>query len=87
MINFASGSPETAKSADKELGGAIHTMNPHVTFFWCDEDGQDLVEYSLLLAFLALAAIAILSGVSGSVNALWTTITSSLTSVASYMGS
>jgi Flp pilus assembly pilin Flp len=62
-------------------------MNPHVTFFWCDEDGQDLVEYSLLLAFLALAAIAILSGVSGSVNALWTTITSSLTGVASYMGS
>jgi Flp pilus assembly pilin Flp len=58
-------------------------MNPHVTAFWCDEDGQDLVEYSLLLAFLALAAIAILSSVSGSVNALWATISSSLTSAAS----
>ena len=58
-------------------------MNSHVRVFLRDEDGQDLVEYSLLLAFLALAAIAILSSVSGSVSALWTTINTSLTSAAS----
>jgi Flp pilus assembly pilin Flp len=58
-------------------------VNPHVTGFWHHEDGQDLVEYSLLLAFIALAAISILSSVSGSVSSLWTSINSKLTSAAS----
>jgi Flp pilus assembly pilin Flp len=58
-------------------------VNPHVTFFWRHEDGQDLVEYSLLLAFIALAAISILSSVSGSVSSLWTSINTKLTSAAS----
>jgi Flp pilus assembly pilin Flp len=33
-----------------------------------DEEGQDLVEYALLLVFLALAAIAILPTLGSSVN-------------------
>ena len=36
-----------------------------------EEEGQDLVEYSLLLAFIALAAVAVLSGISGNVTTLW----------------
>jgi Flp pilus assembly pilin Flp len=36
-----------------------------------EEDGQDLVEYSLLLAFIALAAAALLSAVSRNVVTLW----------------
>ena len=36
-----------------------------------EEDGQDLVEYSLLLAFIALAAVALLSSVSRNVVTLW----------------
>ncbi|WP_180538343.1 Flp family type IVb pilin [Nevskia soli] len=47
--------------------------------FWQEEEGQDLVEYSLLLAFIALAAIGVLTNVSKSVNGLWTTVNSSLT--------
>jgi pilus assembly protein Flp/PilA len=50
--------------------------------FWQEEDGQDLVEYSLLLAFIALAAVALLSGVGGNVNKIWTTINSSIGSAA-----
>lgn len=46
--------------------------------FWQEEDGQDLVEYSLLLAFIALAAVAILSGVKGQITALWTSINNAL---------
>ncbi len=46
---------------------------------WREEDGQDLVEYSLLLAFIALAAIGVLTNVSKSINGLWTTVNSSLT--------
>ncbi len=28
--------------------------------WWCDERGQDLVEYTLLIAFLATASVALL---------------------------
>jgi Flp pilus assembly pilin Flp len=38
---------------------------------WTEEDGQDLVEYSLLLAFIALAAVALLTSVSSNVVGLW----------------
>ncbi len=48
--------------------------------FWKEEEGQDLVEYSLLLAFIALAAVGLLSGVRGTISGLWTTINSTLTS-------
>jgi len=44
--------------------------------FWQEEDGQDLVEYSLLLAFIALAAVALLSSVGGNISKIWTTINS-----------
>ncbi len=50
---------------------------------WQDDGAQDLVEYSLLLAFIALAAIALLSSAGGSVKTIWTHINSSLTSAAS----
>ena len=46
--------------------------------FWQEEDGQDLVEYSLLLAFIALAAVAILSGVKNQIATLWTSISNAL---------
>jgi len=49
-----------------------------MTAFWQEEDGQDLVEYSLLLAFIALAAVALLSSVKGSIASLWTSISTAL---------
>lgn len=50
--------------------------------FWQEEEGQDLVEYSLLLAFIALAAIALLSAAGGSVKTIWTSINTNLSSAA-----
>jgi Flp pilus assembly pilin Flp len=50
--------------------------------FWCEEDGQDLVEYSLLLAFLALAAVTILQSTSSSLNTLWAKISNTLSNAA-----
>jgi Flp pilus assembly pilin Flp len=38
---------------------------------WRDEEGQDLVEYTLLLAFVALASAGIFSSVGGSVSGIW----------------
>ncbi len=49
---------------------------------WKEEDGQDLVEYSLLLAFIALGSIGLLSGTKTSINGIWTHINTSLTSAA-----
>ncbi len=46
--------------------------------FWQEEDGQDLVEYSLLLAFIALAAVAILSSASTNIQKLWNGISDAL---------
>ncbi len=51
--------------------------------FWQEEDGQDLVEYSLLLAFIALAAIALMSSAGTSVSTIWSKISSQLTSASS----
>jgi Flp pilus assembly pilin Flp len=48
--------------------------------FWQEEDGQDLVEYSLLLAFIALAAVALLSSVKTQIQTLWGDISNALTS-------
>jgi Flp pilus assembly pilin Flp len=39
--------------------------------FWNDEQGQDLIEYTLLMAFIALASAAIFVGAGTSVNGIW----------------
>jgi Flp pilus assembly pilin Flp len=45
-----------------------------------DEDGQDMVEYSLLLAFIALAAVGVLTGIKVQIKGIWSTISSTLSS-------
>ena len=55
--------------------------------FWKEEDGQDLVEYSLLLAFIALAAVALLGGVKGQISNMWTTINNTMSNATSTAGS
>jgi|GraSoiStandDraft_46_1057282.scaffolds.fasta_scaffold1373130_1 Flp pilus assembly pilin Flp len=57
-------------------------INSILSALWQEEEGQDLVEYSLLLAFIALAAIALLSAAGGSVKTIWTSINSNLASAA-----
>jgi Flp pilus assembly pilin Flp len=37
-----------------------------------DEQGQDLIEYTLLLAFVALASAAIFIGAGNSITGIWT---------------
>jgi Flp pilus assembly pilin Flp len=55
-------------------------INPALQAFWNGEEGQDMVEYSLLLAFIALAAVGLLSGIKTQITGLWTTINSTLAS-------
>jgi Flp pilus assembly pilin Flp len=39
--------------------------------FWEDERGQDMLEYSLLLAFVALSGAAFFIGMGGTTRTLW----------------
>jgi pilus assembly protein Flp/PilA len=48
------------------------------TNFHRDENGQDLVEYGLLAALIALAMVAALQTLSGTIGTIWTTITNRL---------
>jgi Flp pilus assembly pilin Flp len=46
--------------------------------FWFEEDGQDMVEYSLLLAFIALAGISTFSAIKGDISKIWTNVKTQL---------
>ncbi len=46
--------------------------------FLRDEQGQDLIEYTLLLAFVALASAALFIGAGNSVSGIWSTTNSQL---------
>ncbi|HTS65068.1 MAG TPA: Flp family type IVb pilin [Candidatus Acidoferrales bacterium] len=48
--------------------------------FWNEETGQDLIEYTLLMAFVALASAALFLGAGGSIKGIWTTSNSQLAS-------
>ena len=47
---------------------------------WNEEQGQDLIEYTLLLAFVALASAALFLGAGGSIKGIWTVTNSQLAS-------
>jgi Flp pilus assembly pilin Flp len=57
-------------------------MMTFVRNFVKEEDGQDLIEYSLLLAFIALASAALFSGAGTSVSTIWSKTSSQLTDAA-----
>jgi Flp pilus assembly pilin Flp len=46
--------------------------------FFGDESGQDLVEYSLLLAFVSLASAALFIGVGRTIASIWGAANTSL---------
>ena len=46
-------------------------MKTFINNFLRDEQGQDLIEYTLLLAFVALASAALFIGAGNSVKGIW----------------
>jgi Flp pilus assembly pilin Flp len=50
----------------------------HFKDFLGDESGQDLIEYTLLMAFVALASAALFIGAGGSIQGIWQTTNSQL---------
>jgi len=53
-------------------------MKTFISNFLRDEQGQDLIEYTLLLAFVALASAALFIGAGNSVKGIWTATNSQL---------
>ena len=47
--------------------------------FMVAEDGQDLIEYTLLMAFVALASAALFLGAGQSISGIWTASNAHLT--------
>jgi Flp pilus assembly pilin Flp len=58
-------------------------MKNFFTTFMQDEQGQDLIEYTLLLAFVALASAALFTSAGKSVGTIWTNAGSNLANAAS----
>ena len=46
--------------------------------FWKEEEGQDLIEYTLLMAFVALASAALFLGAGSSIKGIWTSMNTQL---------
>jgi|ERR1700733_11891452 Flp pilus assembly pilin Flp len=48
--------------------------------FWKDESGQDLIEYTLLMAFVALASASLFISAGQSISGIWGTTSNQLSS-------
>jgi len=59
--------------------GSEPTMKTMLYNFVKDEQGQDLIEYTLLLAFVCLASAALFISAGGSVGGIWNQANSRLT--------
>jgi Flp pilus assembly pilin Flp len=53
-------------------------MKKFLIDFWKDEEGQDLVEYALIVAAIALGMVASVRGVVTALNSLYESITAGL---------
>ena len=58
-------------------------MKNFITRFVREDEGQDLVEYALLIAFIALACIVGLQALGTAINNTYTSISSSLSGAVS----
>jgi Flp pilus assembly pilin Flp len=50
--------------------------------FWKDESGQDLIEYTLLLAFVALASASLFLSAGSSISGIWGSASTQLSNAA-----
>jgi Flp pilus assembly pilin Flp len=54
--------------------------------FWQEEQGQDLIEYTLLMAFVALASAALFLGAGTSIKGIWTNTAAQLNAANTNLG-
>jgi Flp pilus assembly pilin Flp len=71
----AAWSARVARSATKQGEGEMVSF---MRKFWQEESGQDLIEYTLLLAFVALASASLFLSAGNSVGGIWGSANSQL---------
>ena len=54
-------------------------MAQRLCTFWSRDDGQDMIEYSLLITFIAIAVMWVMGAQRPAVNAIWQASNSDLT--------
>jgi Flp pilus assembly pilin Flp len=57
-------------------------MKEFLKRFWQEESGQDLIEYTLLLAFVALASASLFLSAGNSISGIWQTGSTQLANAA-----
>jgi Flp pilus assembly pilin Flp len=57
-------------------------MPKRLNAFWNEENGQDMVEYTLLLGFIALTGAAALTGLRNEMMSTWHSISSGFSNAA-----
>jgi len=60
----------------------INSMINSLCNLWTDDQGQDLIEYTLLMAFVALGSAALFASAGASVSLVWSTTNSQLSAAA-----
>ena len=66
------------ENCQKVTGKETQTMKEQIMSFMQDEQGQDLIEYTLLMAFVCLTSAALFVGAGSSVSGVWTTTNTQL---------
>ena len=56
-------------------------MRKFLTRFWKETEGQDLVEYALIVAAIALGMILVVKNVAAAINSLYESITQGMAAI------
>ncbi|MDR3698769.1 MAG: hypothetical protein P4L56_03980 [Candidatus Sulfopaludibacter sp.] len=62
-------------------------MAQYLSNFVREEDGQDLIEYTLLMTFIAIACLALVGSGRNAINQIWITSNSDLTTASTISAS
>jgi Flp pilus assembly pilin Flp len=55
-------------------------VSSYFQLFWCDETGQDLTEYALLLVLIAMVSISAMTGLALAIKSVWSNAAQNLSS-------
>lgn len=60
------------------MGNWFEESGATMRAFWREDRGQNLIEHSLLIAFVSLACATLFLGAGGSIKGIWSTTNSEL---------
>ena len=67
------------RATQRARSGGRRTMMNRVRVLFCDDSGQDLVEYALLAAFISLSTVGAVQTTGRQVTDIFSTLTTALT--------